>query len=422
MKALYTFLLFVFASVLGSQCIAAQHRDFSLKHTKAHLPVHGQIDWPGGKIDSFRGQVVVLISAGGSADRDGWLLRALDTVWWNRSPLKEMSDALVKKGFAVVRFDSPGVRPPASKCREAITRGRLSAMLVATQCVDVDIAEQVSVPKYIDSIEQVLKHVQELTPRAQAGFILFGFSEGFWHAASIADRGHVAVRALVALGAGVESLQSLTRWQLTDRAIETLPEFDRDKNGEISNEEIRKGYSEGVRNITSDVRDWISPSGTWNDNNVAEFGQWLRKGYEDVVLASRPYEETGGLQWKALGAGVLVPDITDSFQDYHVLDSRRPLDIIIQRRIPTLFFWGEQDRQVRVQHQRKLIKDAEKIIPYVKSYSYSDRHHLLSRRKDTDWFETAFAAEISGHIQEFMYAMRPFQKKILESNTLQSHQ
>lgn len=402
MKALYTLLLFAFTSIVCSHCNASQHLDFALKHKNAHLPVHGQIDWPDGKVDSFHGRVVVLISPGGAVDRDGWLLRALDTVWWNRSPLEDISNALVKKGFAVVRFDNPGVRHPAAKCRADAMRGRLDATLINGKCVNLSVLEKVSVPKYIESIEQVLKHVQRLTPRAQRGFILFGFSEGFWHAASIADRGEVAIGALVALGAGVESLRSLTQWQLADRPRETLPEFDRDGNGEISNEEIRTGYSEGVGHITSDVHDWLSPSGSWNSNNFAKFSEWVRGAYEEAVLMSSPYEEPGMLQWKALKSGLPVPDITESFQNYHLLGSRSPLDTLARRRIPALFIWGGKDRQIRVLHQQDMLKDAQKNMSHVESYIYPERHHLLSRKNDLDWFETEFTEILSGHIHEFM--------------------
>ncbi|GJJ03883.1 hypothetical protein RugamoR64_44210 [Duganella rhizosphaerae] len=397
-------LLFGFAILLlslASTAFAAEHRQFSVAQTEQTEAINGQIDWPGGKLDRWTGPVVAFVSSGSPNDRDGWLVRAMETIWADRLPLKDLSSALVSEGVAVIRFDNPGVLQPQLKCRETIFKIGLSVDVLRHRCLDARILGGFTVEKYQRSIEAVLMHVQRIMPAARNRLFLFGFSEGLVHAASIADRGFVRLQGLVSIGSPAESMETVTRWQAIDRMVETLPEFDLNGDGIVSNSEIREGYERGIGNVMG-LEGWFSKTGYW----TAENRDVLKTDLEAVYVQFRRDTDTGTdagkLEWKPQKNGVLVPDVTDALWHFHFYDQLASAEVMRRLGIPGLFMWGDKDKQVSVTRQVKLIDQLSQQGSSIRYLRFPGRHHLLSQRRDLDWLEPGFMPVIAKEVRAFL--------------------
>ena len=240
-KRAISFCLAISLMVWAFAVSAQQSRQFSVSAGASAEPLHGQIDWPSGALESWDGPVVLFLSAAGPNDRDGWLVRAMETVWANRLPLRELSAALVKEGVAVIRFDNPGVLPPQKRCRESVLKRGITETTLRRRCMDVEMVGRFTPERYWESIEHMLPQVQKLMPAGRDNLFFFGFSEGLMHAAVLADRGHVKPRGLISLGSPAENFESIAHWQATGRITENLHLFDANADNVVTNEEIKQG-------------------------------------------------------------------------------------------------------------------------------------------------------------------------------------
>jgi pimeloyl-ACP methyl ester carboxylesterase len=396
--------------MLSLDAYAQRSRTFLVSKTKISDQINGQIDWPDGSLEKWNGPVIVLISSGNPYDRDGWGVRTLETVWFDRSPLKTFSDALVKKGMAVVRFDNPGVSPPQSKCRQTIINEGLSDRIIKERCLDVKVLENLTVERYVNSIEAVISHAQTLTKAAKHRLVLFGFSEGLWHAVTIAERHRFIPRAVLSIGGAVEQPKTLSLWQGTQRIVDTIPQFDTNGDGIVTNEEIQDGYKKGVGRFATKVESWLSQKGQWVTDDMPDLLKNFENQYAQMVeeISHNPQEQKR-LHWAKQENGVMVPDITNSFWRLHVLGDLSAIDVLSKKKIPGFFMWGEHDTQVRVAHQKKLVQEAKESGALFEEMSFPTRFHLLSTERDLDWFEPEFSLRVAELVHVFL-------NKIFEKN------
>jgi len=386
---------------------AQSHRSFSVQKTAVTEKINGEVEWPGGDLGRWQGPVLIFISAAGPSDRDGWLVRALETVWADRKPLSQLADAMLREGFAVVRFDNPGVRQPPRQCREAINKLGMTQDTILRRCIETEVLRRATVENYVRSIESVVVHLKKMMPAAKKKIVLFGFSEGGVHAASIVQRGHVKVNAVISIGSPVESMASVTHWQAVERMLETLSEFDINGDGIVSNEEIEQGYRTGIGNFMN-VGGWLSPSGQWDDRNKGLLLARVNTFYQ-AALYSVPADGTapGKLQWVEEPNGVLIPDITDSIWNLHFFGRMVPGEVLRDHAIPSLFIWGDKDRQVGVERQMQLLRELCSKGGSIQYARFPDRHHLLSARKDLDWLETEFMPTVAKRARDFIDSNLP---------------
>jgi pimeloyl-ACP methyl ester carboxylesterase len=389
-----------------SECAFAKDvpRQFLVAQTAETEAISGQVDWPDGDLALWRGPVVVFVSAGGANDRNGWLVRALETVWAERAPLRELSAALVASGVAVVRFDNPGVRPPNLKCQEAALKPGFTKAILERRCVDVQVLANVSVERYQLSIENVLLHIEDMVPAARGRLILLGFSEGLMHAAAIADRERVRLGGLMSIGSPAQRFEAATRWQAVERILEILPEFDINADSIVTNPEIRKRYKEGLGNVMG-LNGWLSPYGQWDAANQHEFKARLEESYAVLMQRTDTGTAAGKLSWKRQTNGVMAPDTNDGFWNMHFHSQISPLAVMRRLSIPGLFLWGERDLQVGVSHEAEMLRQAcEAGVPglHLQFVRFDGRHHLLSTRLDFDWMEKNFMSEVADEVQVFL--------------------
>lgn len=380
---------------------AQQSVQFSAPANQTHSLLQGQIDWPSGKLENWEGPVVLFISSGIPNDRDGWLVRAMETVWAKRTPLKELSAALVKQGIAVIRFDNPGVLSQTKRCRETIFKRGLSEQILWQNCLDLEIVSRFTPDRYVDHIEQVVFHVQDLMPAAHTRLVMFGFSEGLVHAAALADRGRVKLGGFISIGSPAEEFYSLSRWQGTDRVMETLDAFDANSDGIISNEEITRGYREGVNRFMS-LSGWLSEDGYWDSKNRHLLADSVASSYDQILKDFSEVSGAGRLDWKVQANGVRVPDMTEALWRLHFYGQTSPAKVMHRLRMPGLFLWGGKDLQVGLARQIALIDQVKGQGADIIYKRYAGRHHLLSQREDLDWLEKSFMPVVAKDVVEFL--------------------
>ena len=380
---------------------AQQSLQFSVAASPSHSLLQGQIDWPSERLEKWDGPVVMFISSGIPNDRDGWLVRAMETVWAKRTPLKELSAALVKQGVAVIRFDNPGVLPHTKRCRETIFEQGLSERILWQRCLDLEIVSRFTPERYLDHIEQVVLHVQDLMPVARNKLFLFGFSEGLMHATALADKGNIKLRGLISLGSPAEEFRALSYWQGTARVMETLDEFDINADGVVSNEEIRRGYENGVNRFMS-LSGWLSGDGYWDSQNRHLLAEFLASSYGQILKDFSEVSGAGRLDWKAQANGVQVPDMTEALWRLHFYGQTSPAEVMQRLGIPGLFLWGEKDRQVGLARQIALVDKVGSEGADIVYRRYPGRHHLLSKREDLDWLEKTFMPVVAKEVAAFL--------------------
>lgn len=414
-KKLIVFSLTVVLSFSTFSVFGQQSLEFTIAAETSTDSLQGQIDWPSGRLEGWNGPVVLFISAASPSDRDGWQVRALETVWAERSPLKELSAALVKQGVAVIRFDNPGVLPPQKQCRQSIGKKGLTERILWQRCMDLATIAGFTPIRYWKTIEHMLPRLQNLIPAIRNHLFLFGFSEGLMHAAAIADRGEVRPQGFISLGSPAENLESAARWQATDRITEALAEFDANADGVVTNEEIKKGYKNGINNFMN-LEGWLSASGAWDSANRGLLAKDMALSYEQILRDYRDVSGAGTLYWVAQANGVKVPDMTDALLHFYFYGQTSPAEVMQRLKIPGLFMWGDRDRQVGVDRQVKLIDKTNREGGDLVYLRFPGRHHLLSKRKDFDWLEKEFMPEVAEKVGAFVRTSAPFSHSNAETD------
>ena len=400
-KKLILFSLTIILSFSTFSVFGQQSLEFLIPAEASTDLLQGQIDWPSGRLESWNGPVVLFISAASPSDRDGWQVRALETVWAQRLPLKELSATLVKQGFAVIRFDNPGVLPPEKRCRQNIFKNGLTERILWQRCLDLATVARSAPIRYWETIEHMLSRLQKSVPAIGNQLFLFGFSEGLMHAAAIVDRGGIRPQGFISLGSPAESFQSTARWQATDRITEALAEFDASADGVVTNEEIKIGYTKGINNFMN-LEGWLSASGSWDSENRDLLAKDMALSYEQILRDYRDVSGAGTLYWVAQANGVKVPDMTDALWHYYFYGKTSPAEVMQRLKIPGLFMWGDSDRQVPIDRQVRLLDKTNREGGNLFYLRFSGRHHLLSKRKDFDWLEKEFMPEIAEKVGAFV--------------------
>ena len=366
----------------------------------------GQISLPHGKASDWNGDVIIVIDPMVFVNRDGWAVGSLDfsgTDWKTRGLLEE---SLNKENIAVVRFDNPGVYPTSMHCRENIKKSGLSNAILKESCFDDDVVSSLTHKKYLLDIENLIFTVKARLPLAKNRLILMGFSEGGIHIAHLINNLQARPKGVLMIGSPLESVSLLTKWQVVDRPIETIPLFDLNKDGIVTNEEITSAYKKGVGNFMLSVSSWLSPQGKWDKTNIGELKKRFSNEYDALVSQAMSVPDNKvTLYLTKTPEGVLIPQYTNAFNKLHFLDNLSTFDVLTESKIPTLLMYGDRDKQVRVDEQLKLSKMAKNQGANIQEIVFNGRFHGLSKERDLQLFEPGFIPEVSKRISNFVKAI-----------------
>lgn len=245
----------------------------SLDARGAEVLVHGQIEFPG----TGTAPLVVMVPGTGLFDRDvafGVSGTGEDKIFL------ALSQAFLDAGLAVARFDLRGVSLGGQ--------------------ADPELRAAVDAQSGVLDFAAVYRHAAA-HPRVQSGdVIVFAHSEGMLILSHAIEQGLVSPRAVIGMGALLESPVSVVRWQTEARVYESMRQFDRDRDGAVTNEEIRRGFGESRLKVFRDVEQFLSPAGAWQPSELEDVRDRWRTIYtqsREEALAHKPDEPylVGGL-------------------------------------------------------------------------------------------------------------------------------
>ncbi len=303
-------------------------RPFAIPSTDGTATITGELDLPGGEAcDGKRVPAALLIPGSGTFDRDvdyGNSGSDRDLLF------KQLSDELLARGMATVRFDQRGVRcsrytmPPAARD-------------VDSACVDRALREKVTPESLRDDVAAVYAFASASPCLDPAKLVVFAHSEGSIHAAALIRAGRLNPRALVFLGGVAERPADVSHWQATEARVSRL----------LSDSAVpgRLGADEAARLGLP-----ANPSGYWTREQLlarfekeyaAERAKWLAE--PDTGVAPGPWRGLWSMRWWKLWWREDEPRVADELKGFHG---------------PIVAFAGARDSRVPPERSLELFKAA----------------------------------------------------------------
>lgn len=400
-NTIFCVLLFIF----GFSAIASETRTHLSSEIALHVPsnnlsITGQYDWKQGSIKQWTGPVVLFVNAMVLSNRNGWALQSLQTDAADRKPLYDLTESLVKRGFMVARFDNFGVYPPSKKCYEKTHRRKFDADTIRQHCINIDTAQMQTSESFTMGLRILIEKIEADIPLAKGKLILMGFSEGLSRIANVLDQSSISVSAVISIGSLVEPAKNATKWQATTRVTDLIATFDENKDGFISNEEIAKNFGAGKGAFIGQYQGLLNlEDGGWSKEGLQKLKEKLDAEYEELSLEIKSLQPA--LRWVRFDSKTQIPSVTNAVFQYHFLDEADPINVLRRRNIPSLWIWGELDQQINVAQQIQLLEKCDCSALFFKE-TIKGRHHLLSKKVDLDWFESAYAVDIAEMITKFI--------------------
>jgi hypothetical protein len=243
----------------------------------------GQLDFPTGQP---RGAVLI-VPGGWFMDRDGFMGGCDDP----RCLLyRELAKDLCAAGLLVARYDNRGVRgnefrmPPWQATDELQrTREYLAHCVVAEQ-------RKAVTPETVQAdVLSVYRWLRETMKLEEAELALVAHSEGGLHVARLVARQAIAPAGIAMIGVITESPQSILRWQMIDRYVDHLMQWDSDRDGVVTAEEIVAGCERSALLVEAGVSlDPLTAQPRWTADQLREHFRSLYDTAREEALAADP--------------------------------------------------------------------------------------------------------------------------------------
>lgn len=78
-----------------------------------------------------------------------------------------------------------------------------------------------------------------------------------------------------------------------------------------------------------------------------------------------------------------------------------PIDVMVRRRVPGLFMWGELSSRLSAELQAAYASAANTSVD-MQTTRFREHYHLLSRRSDEDWMEPHMVEQVAETISDFI--------------------
>ena len=215
-----------YAAVWMALALSALATSASAGETSLAIPARGGMKLPA-RLASPPGavsKVVILIHGSGPHGMDGDLTEATR----DKQPNKvfvQYSDALVERGFAVLRYDK----------RSFVWKQRITKDAKATKTKEFKTFEASPLEFFVDDAIAAVRWVRARFPKAKV--VLLGVSQGTWVALQVAHR-MPDVYGVGLVGFYTQSIETLTFEQVANRPIRMLAAHDKDGDGRFSRAEL----------------------------------------------------------------------------------------------------------------------------------------------------------------------------------------
>jgi pimeloyl-ACP methyl ester carboxylesterase len=212
--------------VQGSGAAVSETVEFALS---GGVMTQGQFDYPAAGTPPF--PAVLFLQGSGPVDRDETLIEPDGTV---SKPFLQLSQALIARGIAVLRYDKRGVCPPSRPCDPVASAAQSKPIL--TEDAALAYARMIANPRIDADRTAVLGH-----------------SEGTWLAPALAQR-FPDIRALVLIGTGLGPMHVLSYSQVTLPLLGAAL-YDADGDGALVAEEVAFTDPAAIARFQERIRD-----------------------------------------------------------------------------------------------------------------------------------------------------------------------
>ncbi|MAU68671.1 hypothetical protein [Hyphomonas sp.] len=304
--------------------VGAGGRDFSVTSADG-TQITGQVDVP---MSADGREPVIVLSAGtGLFDRDvnfGNSGTERDAVF------ADLARRFTQAGIAVVRYDRRGVRyKPADG-----------------QVLDKAVSGTSTVESQRDDLGAVYDLARAEFGGPAACIALLGHSEGLLHIAGLAAANAAAPDLVVGIGGPLQAPADVFRWQSTERNAFSLRMMDADRDGTVTEAEIRTNWQETPSSLVGTVGALLHPE-----------GQWTPEALDQQVVTLTGFYEAGKTQALAIDPEAPFPNTETPMAEYSWWQNWYTDDTPVAEKlsawdVPFLLYYGTKDSQVRYEYQQ----------------------------------------------------------------------
>lgn len=370
MSTILITLLFSFKSANANYLV----EEFSIPTIDDETRLTGQIDFPKNSQQS-RHPLVVMVPGTGLFDRDAdFGHTAYNGESGSNSKdliFKEISKKLVRKGFAVLRYDYRGVtcsKQTMPLCENCDSKKEKMLHYLKT-CINSDIRTKVTPENIRTDIKQVYDWGMQHAKIDHEKVIAFGHSEGSVNLSYLVKNSQIYPHSLVFMGGLAENLESTIKWQFTGRMVSEILSFDRDNDKVITNDELREGHKNSFMKAMP-IEGLLSPSGSWVKSSLDKTFKKLYASQKKKALSKdddAPYGSKFATQasyrwWKMF-----------------FTDSSNITDNLIGFTNPVIYHNGDIDSQVNFSRQQKFIEIALQAGRNITVVKHEGKGHALSK-------------------------------------------
>ena len=267
---------------------------------------------------------------------------------------KDLSARMVARGAATVRYDVRGIRygmPPDQMFDLKLLAGR------TTQNMREDVAA-------------VYDWARSPGGTGTRCTVFFVHSEGMIHVARLAAAGAPAPASIIGVGAAMEGPAATLRWQLTGRDADSLEMMDADRNGIVTNDEVKANLSRTPSGAHGVLEPFLHPSGQWTAADIAQVRTIQTQLYEKHQQETLAHADTDP-----------YPKAETPFTAYEwwkswFIDDQPAGARLAPWGMPVILHYGDKDSQTPATRQ---IAAAKQHLPaeQLKIHLHPDRGHTL---------------------------------------------
>lgn len=345
----------------------AETRTFTVT-TADGAPINGQADLPNARART----AIIFVAGTGMFDRDASFGRS-DTP--RDLIFADLAQRMNERGLAAVRYDRRGLRYGATGA------DRIDAALAAAATNETQ----------RNDLAAVYDWAQARDGLSARCVIFFGHSEGMAHIARLAESGARAPRAVIGMGALLESPASVFHWQRTGRDAHSLRMMDTDGDGSVTNDEVRANFMRTPSGVWENNAPFLHPAGAWD---AATLDAFPRMQEEAIYTPERAYI-------LAQAADAPFPNAETPMASYAWIQSFFTDETPIAQRLarwnaPMIFHYGTYDSQTVAARQQA----AATPLRRARFVVHADRGHSLGDHPLYGPVDEAIANQIADEAAE----------------------
>jgi hypothetical protein len=370
MIKIFTLSLFTLFSLNSCAALHSANK-FTLKSRDHKANISGFITYP----DNLSSNVPLVIMVPGSGLFDS-------EVHFGRSKTKrdliflDIEKELLNLGYAVLRMSYRGIFCNLMNFPSKSSTGKPKEQIeiYMKECISSNIRGEVTPENMRDDFEQVYEWALKQKRISSSKVVMFGHSEGTTHISRLIEQNRIHPHSLIFMGGVTESLDSLIKWQLVERVSNAIILMDSDKNGVITNEEVKIAHSTSMISVLP-IAGLLSPSGSWTSESIKNL---LVSQYEKIKANALAHEDLEPYPNQSL------PQASYRWWKMFFTSDTSIIEALSKFQGQIYYHNGSIDSQTNAQRQEAFLNSYSGVRPPNMSFKiHTNRGHTLG--KDPLW-------------------------------------